>query len=156
MSFYIVDDVCISCGACEYICPTLAIERRADNFHGTFIIDPMLCFDCDACPSVCPVDCIHQDPASIICHGRGCPLNAKSSLRDWECTELDERRCAGCGNVLWRRPGGGDWFCFRCDEGKGICPKVRAAQKPDYAVVPRYSSETIASTRPAPQDDFPA
>ena len=62
MSFYIVDDVCISCGACEYICPTLAIERRADNFRGTFIIDPMLCFDCDACPSVCPVDCIHQDP----------------------------------------------------------------------------------------------
>ena len=141
MSFYIVDDLCISCGACEYVCPTLAIEQRTDKFHSAFIIDPMLCFDCNACPDVCPVDCIHQDAESIICHGRGCPLNAKSSLHDWECTELDDRRCGRCNNVLWRKPGGEDWFCFKCDEGHEACPKIRASQKPDYDVVPRLSSK---------------
>ena len=137
MSFYIVDDACISCGACEYVCPTLAITKREDNYRGTFIIDTMLCNDCGACPPTCPVDCIVQDPESVICHGWGCPLGPKSPMRDWECTKLDERRCAKCDNVLWRRPGEADWFCFKCDEGKGLCPKVRVAQKPGYAVLPR-------------------
>lgn len=138
MSFYIVDEICIGCGACEYVCPTAAISRREDGaYRVTFIIDTMQCNDCDACPGACPVDCIHQDPESIICHGRGCPLNERSSLRDWECTELRDRRCTRCGNVLWREPGTRRWICFKCDAGHGLCPKVRAAQKPGYQVVPR-------------------
>lgn len=138
MSFYIEDDACISCGACEYICPSEAITKRADNFCGTFIIDPMRCFDCNACPAACPVDCIKQDPESIICHGRGCPLNEKSTMRDWACTEL-QRFCPTCGNVLWQELGADAWFCFRCDRGKGVCPKVRAFQKPGYAMPVRFS-----------------
>ncbi len=136
MSFYIVDAACISCGACEFVCDTFAITKREDDIRGAFIIDPMLCFDCGICPDVCPVDCIHLDPESIICHGRGCPLNEKSTLKDWECSELKDR-CPTCGNVLWREPGSETWMCFKCDAGHGICPKVRAAQKPLYQVVPR-------------------
>ena len=137
MSYYIVDDICIGCVACEYVCPTLAIGRLdSESYRVTFIIDEMLCNDCDACPSTCPVDCIHQEPESIICHGRGCPLNERSTLRDWECSELVER-CPTCDNVLWREPGSEKWICFKCDAGQGTCPKVRALQKPEYRVVPR-------------------
>ena len=135
MSFVIADDLCISCGACEYACDTIAISRR-DTYRGTFIIDPMLCNDCNACPGVCPVDCIQQDPKSIICHGRGCPLSAKSSMRDWECSELGPR-CQQCNNVLWREPGEDTWFCFRCDAGNQACPKIRVSEKPGYEVLPR-------------------
>jgi NAD-dependent dihydropyrimidine dehydrogenase PreA subunit len=133
MSYYIADSICISCGACEFVCETLAIKRREDTYRGTFVIDPMLCFDCGLCVKNCPVDCIYQDPESIICHGRGCPLNAKSAMKDWECSEL-KQLCKTCGNVLWRKPGEQQWFCFSCDSGKGLCPKVKAAQKPGYAV----------------------
>ncbi|MCL0101500.1 4Fe-4S dicluster domain-containing protein [Dehalococcoidia bacterium] len=135
MSFYIDDDACISCGACEYICDTYAITKR-DNQRGTFIIDPMLCFDCNLCPDTCPVDCIHQDTESIICHGRGCPLNAKSKYAEWECSELKER-CTSCDNVLWREPGTTSWVCFKCDVGKGICPKIKGLQKPGYEIIVR-------------------
>jgi NAD-dependent dihydropyrimidine dehydrogenase PreA subunit len=143
MSYYIEDDVCISCGACEFVCDTFAISRL-DNFRGTFIIDPMLCYDCGVCPEVCPVDCIKLDSNSIICHGRGCPLNEKSALRDWECSEL-KARCSVCDNVLWRKPGTEAWTCFACEGGKGACPKVRAAQKPSYNVEVRLSARAGTS-----------
>ena len=148
MSYYVEDDICISCGACDFICDTIALTRRTDTYRGTFVIDPMLCNDCGLCPGVCPVDCLHQDPESIICHGRGCPLNEKSSLKDWECTELGDR-CPTCDNVLWREPGAEAWICFKCDAGQGVCPKVRAAQKPGYVIPIITRADARRGTGPA-------
>ena len=53
MAFLINDD-CISCGACEPECPTNAISEGDDKF----IIDAEPCTDCGACAEVCPVDAI--------------------------------------------------------------------------------------------------
>ena len=61
MAMKILDD-CISCAACEPVCPVEAI------FEGDVIfeIDPEKCVECEGyfdtnqCVEVCPVDCIVQ------------------------------------------------------------------------------------------------
>lgn len=49
---YVIDDKCISCGACESECPVQAISEG----DGKYNIDPDTCIDCGACADVCPVD----------------------------------------------------------------------------------------------------
>jgi len=55
-----ITDECISCGACEPVCPVEAV------FEGEVLyeIGPDLCVECDGhydtnqCVEVCPVDCV--------------------------------------------------------------------------------------------------
>jgi ferredoxin len=49
---YVIEDSCISCGACEPECPVEAITEGDDKY----VIDPDKCIDCGACANVCPVD----------------------------------------------------------------------------------------------------
>lgn len=55
-----ITDECISCGACEPVCPTTSITESAT----IFIIDAATCVECvghfdePQCVSVCPVECI--------------------------------------------------------------------------------------------------
>ncbi len=57
MAFKITED-CISCGACESVCPNSAISQGEDYY----VIDANACkecvgsFDTQQCASVCPVD----------------------------------------------------------------------------------------------------
>ena len=53
MAFLINED-CISCGACENECPVSAISQGDERFK----IDPEVCIDCGACESTCPVGAI--------------------------------------------------------------------------------------------------
>ncbi len=48
---YIINDDCISCGACEAECPVSAISAG----DPIYTIDKDACIDCGACASVCPV-----------------------------------------------------------------------------------------------------
>ena len=48
---YIINEDCISCGACEAECPVSAISEG----DALYVIDPELCTDCGACADVCPV-----------------------------------------------------------------------------------------------------
>ena len=48
---YRINDDCISCGACEGVCPVGAISAG----DGKFVIDPEICIECGACAGVCPV-----------------------------------------------------------------------------------------------------
>lgn len=48
---YIINDSCISCGACAGECPVDAISE-GDTIY---VIDAAKCTDCGACASVCPV-----------------------------------------------------------------------------------------------------
>ena len=48
---YVINDECISCGACEPECPTSAISEG----DGKFVIDAEKCTECGACADVCPV-----------------------------------------------------------------------------------------------------
>ena len=50
---YVINDECISCGACEAECPVNAISEG----DGKYVIDPDTCIDCGSCASVCPVGC---------------------------------------------------------------------------------------------------
>ncbi len=53
---YVINQVeCISCGACEPVCPVNCISEQSD---GKRKIDATACIDCAACAGVCPVDCI--------------------------------------------------------------------------------------------------
>ena len=54
---YIINDDCISCGACESECPVGAIESGSAKY----IIDPKKCVDCGACHGVCPVAAPNPD-----------------------------------------------------------------------------------------------
>jgi len=49
---YVIDDKCISCGACEGECPVNAIAEG----DGQYVIDADACIECGACADVCPVD----------------------------------------------------------------------------------------------------
>lgn len=65
MSLKITDD-CINCGACEEVCPTLAIGE--DQERTTRTIDPDRCTECvgfyerHMCQVECPVECCVADP----------------------------------------------------------------------------------------------
>ena len=62
-----ITDECISCGACEPVCPNMAISEGKYIFE----IDPNLCTECigfhdePQCVSVCPVDCIPPDEDNV-------------------------------------------------------------------------------------------
>ena len=48
---YVINDDCISCGACVAGCPVDAITEG----DGKYVIDSSACIDCGACGDVCPV-----------------------------------------------------------------------------------------------------
>ena len=48
---YIINDSCVSCGACADQCPVSAIVEG----DGKYEINADLCIDCGACADVCPV-----------------------------------------------------------------------------------------------------
>jgi ferredoxin len=54
---YIINDDCISCGACESECPVSCISAGDDKY----VIDESECIECGACAGVCPVDAPQQN-----------------------------------------------------------------------------------------------
>jgi len=52
----IINDDCISCGACAGECPTNAIKEGGSIYE----IDAAECIDCGACDSTCPVGAIKE------------------------------------------------------------------------------------------------
>ena len=48
---YIINDECISCGACAEECPVQAIKEG----ETTYVIDKDACISCGACADTCPV-----------------------------------------------------------------------------------------------------
>ncbi len=55
MAYRINEGECISCGACQPVCP---VECIFEIEHGKRRIDEEACIDCGACSAVCPVECI--------------------------------------------------------------------------------------------------
>ena len=51
---YIINDDCISCGACEAECPVNAIAEG----DGKYVVDAGTCIDCGACEVGCPTGAI--------------------------------------------------------------------------------------------------
>lgn len=133
MSLRVLQDVCIGCGACDFSCPTGALQK-SDSFLGLFTIDPYTCDDCGICVTKCPVDAIVPDPDWAVCHGRGCPLTS-TRLGGHECA-VWQRRCEHCGSTLWRTPEGG-WSCSRCDDRMRVsCPRTRHLERGAPASAP--------------------
>ncbi len=54
---YVISDECISCGACEPVCPTEAISEGETQY----VIDAELCIDCGSCAEVCPQEAISAE-----------------------------------------------------------------------------------------------
>ncbi len=48
---YIINDECISCGACASECPVSCISEG----DGKYVIDADTCIECGNCANVCPV-----------------------------------------------------------------------------------------------------
>jgi len=48
-----ITDACISCGACQPVCPVNCIEEG-----DLYTIDADQCIDCGACVDICPVDAV--------------------------------------------------------------------------------------------------
>ena len=51
---YVINDNCISCGACEGDCPVSCISAG----DGKHVIAESECISCGACVGSCPVDAI--------------------------------------------------------------------------------------------------
>ena len=49
-----ITDECISCGACQAVCPVECISEG----DGKYEIDANQCIDCGACAAQCPVSAI--------------------------------------------------------------------------------------------------
>ena len=52
---YVINDSCVSCGACEAQCPVGAIYAGDAHYE----IDANACIDCGTCADVCPMGAIH-------------------------------------------------------------------------------------------------
>ena len=52
----VINDTCVSCGACESSCPVGAISMG----DGQYVIDAGACIDCGNCAANCPVGAISQ------------------------------------------------------------------------------------------------
>lgn len=51
---YVINDGCVSCGACAAECPVGAISEGEDKY----VIDPDTCIDCGTCAATCPTGSI--------------------------------------------------------------------------------------------------
>ena len=51
---HVIDDKCISCGACVSQCPVDCISDGSS----IYVIDADVCIDCGNCVPACPVDAI--------------------------------------------------------------------------------------------------
>jgi len=56
MAHKIDPELCISCGACEAVCPEEAISEGDE----TYVIDADKCTDCATCEDECPQEAISQ------------------------------------------------------------------------------------------------
>lgn len=54
---YLINDSCVSCGACAGDCPVGAISQGDDKYE----IDAATCIDCGACAGTCPTGAIEQE-----------------------------------------------------------------------------------------------
>ena len=54
---FVINEACISCGACEPECPVECITAGDDKY----VIDASACVDCGACVNVCPVDAVQPE-----------------------------------------------------------------------------------------------
>ncbi len=52
---YVINDTCISCGACQSECPVDCITDGSP-----YVIDAEKCISCGACEAVCPVGAISE------------------------------------------------------------------------------------------------
>lgn len=55
ITYFIVADKCIGCGACIRVCPVSCIKGKKNEVH---VIDKTACTRCGACKQVCPVDAV--------------------------------------------------------------------------------------------------
>ena len=51
---YASNETCISCGACEGVCPVGAISMGSEHME----IDAGSCIDCGSCAGTCPMSAI--------------------------------------------------------------------------------------------------
>ena len=51
---HVINEECVSCGACEAECPLGAISQG----ESYYVIDADSCVDCGACASACPTGAI--------------------------------------------------------------------------------------------------
>ena len=54
---HVINDECISCGACAAQCPVECISESTDKY----VIDASCCTDCGSCVAVCPVEAISRE-----------------------------------------------------------------------------------------------
>ena len=126
MSFQVLQERCIGCGACDYSCHSNALTKT-DSFLGLFEIDPFTCDDCGVCVGKCPEGAIVSDPAWPVCHGHGCPLTSQR-LAEVECS-IWQQRCPSCGTSMWSS-NGSEFSCPKCDDGRKVsCPKTRMLER---------------------------
>ena len=53
---YIINEACISCGACATECPVECISEGDERY----VINGDECIECGSCSDVCPVDAPQQ------------------------------------------------------------------------------------------------
>lgn len=56
MAYQVNSGECISCGACQEVCPVECIRTINDLRY----IDESQCISCGSCANMCPVKCIKE------------------------------------------------------------------------------------------------
>lgn len=56
-----INNICIACDACRYICPEKCIISDGKQYH----IENWACTNCELCIQVCPVDAIKNKDSQV-------------------------------------------------------------------------------------------
>ena len=110
MSFKIIEDKCLGCGACRFAC-LFVVPKAVDEAKNKYVIDAEACTGCGQCENICPNSAIvpaegHRKIKRVSIDASkclGCSLCSRvcvSKAAHGEIKkpfEIDESRCIKCG-----------------------------------------------------------